>query len=197
MTDLRYAIRTLTRAPGFVFIAILTLALGIGANTAIFSVVNGVLLRPLPFGEPERIVRVYTSTVDEQKSRIRLSDFRDLINEQQSLEALAGYRDAGFHSDCQAGGAGGAGRHVCHDRILRCAGRAAGSRTSVLAKDGQSEGRADGGVERRRRAPVVWGPQQAVGQRMRVNGEPHTIAGVVPVRAEWPENARIWTLRAG
>ena len=96
MTDLRYAIRTLTRAPGFVFIAIVTLALGIGANTAIFSVVNGVLLRPLPFGEPERIVRVYTSTVDEQKSSHSAADFRDLINDQQSLEALAGYRTLVF-----------------------------------------------------------------------------------------------------
>src|SRR5213078_5378834 len=76
MNDLRYALRMLLKSPGFSFIAIATLALGIGANTAIFSVVEGALLRPLPFPHAERLVRIYEA-LDENGARsatLNLSD---------------------------------------------------------------------------------------------------------------------------
>ena len=77
--DLRYGLRMLARKPSFTIIAIITLGLGIGANTAIFSVVNGVLLRPLPFREPEKLVRVYSEfpTMELRRFWISVPEFLD------------------------------------------------------------------------------------------------------------------------
>ena len=76
LNDFRYAIRLLIKSPGFCLIAILTLALGIGANTAIFSVVEGTLLRPLPFPNADRLVRVYEAADDNgaRGSSLNLSE---------------------------------------------------------------------------------------------------------------------------
>src|SRR4030095_7234502 len=92
LTDLRYAIRMLLHSPAFSLVAIVTIALGIGANTAIFSVVNGVLLRPLPFGDADRIVKVWSAQSGEKRSNHSAGDFQDLQRENRSLAAIAGHR---------------------------------------------------------------------------------------------------------
>src|SRR5690349_2774074 len=97
VTDLKYAVRMLWKSPGFTFIAILTLALGIGANTAIFSVVDAVLLRPMPFQNPDELVMVWGQNVREKAEHQSDSypnyiDFRD---RSQSLDGLAAYARAG------------------------------------------------------------------------------------------------------
>src|SRR5262245_2410174 len=89
--DLRFGLRMLRKNPGFTAIAVFTLAVGIGANTAIFSVVNGVLLKSLPYPEPERLARVFQSITNFQKAPMSPADFRDFREHNTTFESLAGY----------------------------------------------------------------------------------------------------------
>jgi len=88
MTDIRYAIRMLLKSPGFTVIAIITLALGIGTSTAIFSVLEAVLLRPLPFPHQERIVEVRELAENGRGMRFTEPNFFDLKGQSRSFEAL-------------------------------------------------------------------------------------------------------------
>jgi hypothetical protein len=89
--DLRFSARMLIKNPGFTLVAALTLALGIGANTAIFSVVNGVLLRPLPYKDPERLVMVFAPRRLDQEFLISSGGFTVLRNQNQVFEQVAAF----------------------------------------------------------------------------------------------------------
>jgi predicted permease len=92
LQDLRFAARTLRRNPSFATIAILTLALGIGANTTIFSVVNGVLLNPLPFPEPDRLIRLYDATDDFSHGSVSYLNFKDWEHDNRTFQSMTGFR---------------------------------------------------------------------------------------------------------
>ena len=102
LSDLRYAGRQMMKSPGFAIIAVLTLAIGIGANTAIFSIVNAVLLEPLPFPHADRLVVLFHSKPHFLKGSISYPNFEDWRRDNRSFEAMAAFRNG----DAKLTGAG-------------------------------------------------------------------------------------------
>jgi hypothetical protein len=95
LQDVRYGLRMLAKSPGFTAVALLTLALGIGANTAIFSVVNAVLLRPLPFNDPSSLIALHEGMPGMGYPKIGFSppDFAIFVREQRSFSTVGAFRD--------------------------------------------------------------------------------------------------------
>ena len=180
LQDARYAVRLLLRSPGFAVTAILTLALAIGANAAIFSAVKGVLIAPLPYREPDRLVRVFEESPTTPHFPMAPADFRDYRAELRTFEGLAAY----LRSDLQLGDArrpGTAARHAGHGGVLRAPGIPARARPRVRAA-----GRA--GRERRRGDSQPRVVEAAFQRRcrdsrarpVRLSGRMFRVVGVLP-----------------
>src|SRR5215475_15360661 len=93
LQDLRFAFRSFRKNPGFTCAAVLTLALGIGANTAIYSVIDGVLLHPIPFPDPDRLVAIYQKTPSSDRNAVSYPNLLDWQRSSQTFEAIAGWRE--------------------------------------------------------------------------------------------------------
>src|SRR5262245_43783689 len=93
--DIRYSLRSLVKNPGFATVALLTLGLGIGASTAIFSILYGVLLRPLPYPDPDRIVVLYESSKDDPEIWVSYPAYLDWQAQQDVFDSLTAYMPAG------------------------------------------------------------------------------------------------------
>ncbi len=179
--DARYFLRTLRNTPGFTAVVILTLALGIGANTAIFSIVNAVLLRPLPFPAPERLVRVVANAPGAGLRDIGLStpELRDLQERSGVFEDIA----AVWPIDANITGAGKPERV----EVLAVSPNYF-SLLGVHAQLGRvfgPEDRADGFAEAAVISDGMWqrffgGDPGALGKRLRMDGDSYTVVGVMP-----------------
>jgi putative ABC transport system permease protein len=193
MSTIRYAVRALIKSPGFFAIAVTTIALGIAANTAIFSVVNGVLLRPLPFRDEDRVVRVSTTTRDERDSNHSAGDFLDVRQHNRSLEAIAGFRE-----DMAAVAA------TPGEPLLLQSTWVTSEFFDVLGTPpalGRPFSRADNvtGQKLVVLGHAAWqrlfgNDTTAVGRSVRIHGDAYTIAAVMPQGFAWPQGAKMWLL---
>jgi putative ABC transport system permease protein len=185
--DLRHALRALGRAPGFAAVAVLTLALGIGANTAIFSVVDAVLLRPLPFPEPERLVMVRETSPRTGASGIHLSpaNFELLRAESAAFSALGAYSMAS--ANLAGGGEPERLQAVQVSAGLLAALGVAPARGRLFAEDEDRAGRTQVAVL----SDALWRRRFAadpgiVGRSLMLDGRAHTVVGVMPAGFRFP-----------
>jgi len=177
--DIRYALRQLHKSPGFATVTVVTLALGIGANTAIFSVVNAVLLNPLPFRDANRIVSMFEETQNFAKGSISYPNFLDWQRDNHSFEAMAAYRG----TDGSITGVGQP-ENVRAQRVSANFFPILGV-NPILGRNFTSE------EDRRGASPTalisegLWkrkfaSDRNVIGQRLIVAGQPRTIIGVIP-----------------
>jgi predicted permease len=177
--DISYGARSLWKTPAFAVIAVLTLALGIGANTAMFSIVNGVLLRPIPYNESDRLLRLSASMPQFQEASISYPNFLDWQQRSRSFESMAAYRFENFNLTGQP-------------NPERLQGLMASATTFPVLRVNPLVGRTfTNDEDRRGGAPVVllttsyWktrfaGNASVLGRTLVLNGRLFTILGVVP-----------------
>ena len=196
--DLRYAVRALRSAPGFAIVALLTLALGIGANTAIFSVVRGVLLRPLPFPNADELVRVWSTnrTANVLRSTVSEPDFLDWRAASQRFASLGGYWYAAGSSGANLTGAG-TPEHI--EGAYVTDGFFETLRTPALV--GRTITREETVIGNNRVMVVshaFWqrrlgGDPSIVGTSLTLDGGPYTVVGVMPETFTYPaERLDFW-----
>src|ERR1700683_4233380 len=177
--DLRYALHMLANSPGFATIAILTLALGIGANTAIFSIVNGVLLNPLPFPHPQELTVLYEHTANFEKSSISYLNFLDWQRTNSTFASMAGYRHEDFNVSGSEEPERVRGGMISPDFFPTLGVKPLLGR--LFSRDEDRQGAApvvllaEGFWQRR-----YGSARDIIGKQIIMNGDPYTVVGVIP-----------------
>ncbi len=182
MNEIRFAFRQLRKSPGFTFIAILTLALGIGANTAIFSVVNAVILRPLPYKAPEQLVWIWeTSPKNEiEEEPLSFPNFNDFRQQAHSFEAVGAFTGAAPILS----GADGEPERLTGAAVVGDFFSVLGVEP-VLGRKFVPEENEDGKNRVAILSHAFWqrrfgGDPSLVGQQIQLNGNQYTVVGVMP-----------------
>ena len=192
LNDIRYALRSLKHHPGFTLAAVAALALGIGANTAIFSVVNAVLLRPLPFPEPEELVVLWERNQELERERdpVAAPSFLDWRDASRTVPDMAAWM---YWSYTLTGG---------EEPIQVTTPRVSANLFDVLGVDAALGGTFAAEHEQPGRHRVVvlshgfWlsrfgGDSGVVGRAVLLDGDPYTILGVMPAAFRFPDNDRV------
>jgi predicted permease len=198
LSDVKYAIRQMRKAPGFSTVVVIILALGIGANTTVFSIVDAVMLRPLPFAQPQRLVEVKASEGQHfESSDVSYPDFFDWRAQARSFEHLLSYHDT---SDTLTG----------MNRPLRLDGEVVSWEMVPTLGISPELGRGFSPEDEKRGSRVIlishafWktqfaGDRSLLGRSISLGGNPHTIIGVMPAAFRFPvtqPNNSFWTTLA-
>jgi putative ABC transport system permease protein len=177
--DLRYAIRQLRKSPGFTVVAVVTLALGIGANTAIFSVANGVLIRDLPFQDPQRLVLLWSVGRDDNRDQLSFTDVDDYRSQNHVFENVVAFGNwsatfTGADTPARIPGMQVSDGYLSLMRVK-----------PLLGRDFLPEEQIEGKDQVVLLTYGLWqdrfaGDPQIVGKQLSVNGKPYTVVGVTP-----------------
>jgi putative ABC transport system permease protein len=189
--DSRYALRMLRRSPAFTIAAVLTLALGIGANTAIFSVIDAALLRPLPYPQPDRLVMLYGRAQAQENSELSPATFLDFRRQSRALD-LAGYRQSPFNVTGQDRPERIAGAVVTPDffGVLGIRAQLGRTLTPELDKPGSPRTVVLSYALWQRR---YGASPEVLGRQIVLDGEPRTVVGVMPPFFQYPPESDLWT----
>ena len=191
LPDLRFACRRLLRSPGFSAVAILTLALGIGANTAIFSVVNAVLLRPLDYPRVDQLVNVWSKSLRSGTTySVSAPDFHDCRAQSQSFDAMASFSNgpSPIALNREAESADAAEVDADFFRVMAVPVR--------FGRTFSAEEWKTGGVavvsERLASRHFSGQAAQAIGATLQYIGKPHVVVGIMPAGFGYPDDSDVW-----
>ena len=179
LQDLRYAVRMLLKGRVVTAIAVLAMMLAIGANTAIFSVINGVLLKPLPYPQPDRLVRVYEKTPESEITSVSYPNFLDFRQQSQSFEDMSVFRTQGYTIT------GGQGPERVQGQLISASLFSVLGVQPVVGRGILPEEDQPGGPLAVVISHGLWqrrfgGDPNLPGQPLNVNGKDYTIAGILP-----------------
>lgn len=191
VADFRYAVRSLRKTSGVTVVAVLVLTLGIGASTAIFSVVNAVLLQPLPYPEADRLVALGECDLDGAREMQSASpaNYLDWKQQSTSFHSMAAYRQYYFNLSGDETPERISGAVVTQDffQVFQVTPTLGATSVTPDPDRGRSVYLSDGLWKSRYGAAV-----DVLGRQIRLNGEQYTIVGVMPASFQFPESARLW-----
>ena len=194
--ELRFAVRTLAKSPRFALLAVATLALSIGSTSALFSVVNAVLLKPLPYRDPENLFQFSGAGLQRGRDRLSPGDYLDIKRRAQSFAPLAGYRSL----SCELSGNGEPQRlHAADVTADFFEVFGIGARLGRLFDARQDR---PGSGRRAVLSHGLWtrrfgSDSSVLGKTIRVDGESVAVVGIAPASFDWPAGTEIWTVSAG
>ena len=191
LRDARYGARALAKNKGFTAVAVLTLALGIGANAAIFAVIDAVLLRPLPYPEAGRLVKLYAIDPAAETFAVSPADFLEGYSRAQAFEHLAAYREFSFNMASRESAERVSGAVVSPEFFSVLGVGAQHGRPISPALD------APGGPRVVVLGHALWqkrfgGDAGVIGQSIDLDGEARTVVGVMPEGFQFPAGAELW-----